>query len=155
MVSRFEHRRYVAFAETDMAGIVHFSNYLRYVEEAEHALYRSLGLSVHAADASGGDPILWPRVDVGCTWRSPLRFEDEIATELVVAHKGRSSLRYLYVVRRLAPGGVVVAARGHLVIVCAHGGPDGTPLGSRPIPPAFDDALEQAEPAVIAAVEAL
>ena len=44
-----EHRlkRRVQFYETDMAGIVHFSCYFRYMEEAEHAMWREAGLSIH------------------------------------------------------------------------------------------------------------
>ena len=34
--------RRVEFSETDMAGIVHFSNFCRYMEHAEHAFFRSL-----------------------------------------------------------------------------------------------------------------
>ena len=49
--------RRVEFSETDMAGIVHFSNFCRYMEHAEHAFFRSL-------DRSIVDPALgigWPR----------------------------------------------------------------------------------------------
>ena len=37
------YKRRVEFAETDMAGQVHFSNFFRYMEAAEHAFFRSLG----------------------------------------------------------------------------------------------------------------
>ena len=43
MAHSFSMTRSVTFAETDMAGILHFSNYFRYMEEAEHAFFRSLG----------------------------------------------------------------------------------------------------------------
>ena len=39
--------RRVQFYETDAAGIVHFSWFFRYMEEAEHALWREAGLSIH------------------------------------------------------------------------------------------------------------
>ena len=39
-------RRRIFFYEVDSAGIVHFSNYFRYMEEAEHALWRAAGLSI-------------------------------------------------------------------------------------------------------------
>ena len=32
--------------DTDMAGIVHFSNFFRYMERVEHAFFRSLGFSI-------------------------------------------------------------------------------------------------------------
>ena len=39
------YRRRVEFAETDAAGIVHFSVFFRYMEEAEHALWRNAGMA--------------------------------------------------------------------------------------------------------------
>ena len=39
--------REVEFSDTDMAGIMHFSNFFRFMEAAEHAFFRSLGLSIH------------------------------------------------------------------------------------------------------------
>ena len=53
MAHSFSMTRSVTFAETDMAGILHFSNYFRYMEEAEHAFFRSLGFRVHACERSG------------------------------------------------------------------------------------------------------
>ena len=38
--------RRVEFCDTDMAGIVHYSNFFRYMEVAEHEFFRSLGFSV-------------------------------------------------------------------------------------------------------------
>ena len=54
----FRYRRRVQFSETDLAGIAHFSAFFRFMEEAEHALWRAAGLSIGAADITGG----WPRV---------------------------------------------------------------------------------------------
>ncbi len=36
----------VEFSDTDMAGIVHFTNFYRWMEYAEHAWFRSLGLKI-------------------------------------------------------------------------------------------------------------
>ena len=46
MAEVFHTQRFVEFSDTDMAGIAHFSAFFRYMESAEHALLRSLGLSV-------------------------------------------------------------------------------------------------------------
>jgi len=46
MPYEFKLTRRVEFAETDMAGIMHYSNYFRFMETAEHAFFRSLGLSI-------------------------------------------------------------------------------------------------------------
>ncbi len=51
-------RRQVTFSETDMAGIVHFANFYRWMEEAEHDYFRSIGLRIMRsrtmAPTSGG-----------------------------------------------------------------------------------------------------
>ena len=49
MSNEFSVTHFVQFSETDMAGIVHFSNFFRWMEEVEHAYFRSLGLSVSMA----------------------------------------------------------------------------------------------------------
>lgn len=92
MPDTFTLRRRVQFAETDMAGIAHFSNYFRWMEEVEHAFFRSLGLSV--AMRHDGAEIGWPRVNVGCEYRGPVRFEDELELRLRVTKVGGKSLSY-------------------------------------------------------------
>ena len=53
-------KRRIEFAETDMAGIAHFSSFFRYMEEVEHAYFRSLGISVVHQQDNG--QLSWPRV---------------------------------------------------------------------------------------------
>src|SRR5258705_2279290 len=69
----FRYGRRVQFSETDLAGIAHFSAFFRFMEEAEHALWRAAGLSIVAAQQTGG----WPRVGAAFEYKSPLRFADE------------------------------------------------------------------------------
>ena len=45
----FKTERRVEFRDTDAAGILHFTSYFAYMEEAEHALLRHLGTSVMQA----------------------------------------------------------------------------------------------------------
>lgn len=82
--------RRVAFTETDAAGIVHFSNYFRYFEDAEHALWREAGLRIHAADSTIG----WPRVSVTCDYHRPLEFEQEFEICVSVAEITGRTIRY-------------------------------------------------------------
>ena len=92
MAHEYTMRHRVEFADTDMAGIIHFSAYFRYMEVTEHAFFRSLGLSI-----VGTPDIGWPRVHVSCDYRSPLKFEDEIDVTLRVAEKRSKSLSYSFV----------------------------------------------------------
>ena len=112
------HRR-VQFAETDMAGIAHFANYFRWMEEVEHAWFRSLGLSV--AMTHEGVEIGWPRVNVACEFHGPLRFEDEVELRLRVTKVGGKSLSYE--VDFLLAGKLV--ALGKSTSVCCRHTPEG------------------------------
>ena len=40
MIAKFSYEHRVEFFETDLAGIVHFANYYRFMEQAEHAFFR-------------------------------------------------------------------------------------------------------------------
>lgn len=82
----------VQFSETDMAGVVHFSNYFRWMEEVEHAYFRAVGLSV--AMQHSGREIGWPRVAVECEYYGPVRFEDEVELRLRVMKVGEKSFTY-------------------------------------------------------------
>ena len=105
----FHYHRRVQFAETDLAGIVHFSWYLRYMEEAEHALWRAAGLSIV------GNDLHWPRVTAHAEYRRPLRFEDEIQVKVRAAF-GRSRIQYGFEIFR----GPDTVATGAMTSVCAR-----------------------------------
>ena len=67
-------QRRVEFYETDMAGIVHFSNFFRFMEACEHAFLRSLDHELHGM--LDGLETGWPRVNATCDYRAPARFGD-------------------------------------------------------------------------------
>ena len=50
MPCEFKVVRRVEFSETDMAGIVHYSNFFRYMEAAEHGFFRFDRVRRHAID---------------------------------------------------------------------------------------------------------
>ena len=110
MSAEFSYRRRVQFAETDLAGIVHFSWYFRYMEEAEHALWRHLGMSISPPKPEVG----FPRVNATCDFKAPLRFEDEADVRIRVEMLGKRSIRYAC---RISLGDVVVAT-GTMTSAC-------------------------------------
>jgi len=115
MPYQYRHRRRVQFSETDLAGIVHFANFFRYMEEAEHAFYRSLGFSVHKmVGVHGDDPVGWPRVHASADFRKPLRFEDEFDIEVLVEAVGSKTIDYRF--RFLGEGDELLATRRFTVI---------------------------------------
>ena len=82
----------VQFAETDLAGIMHFSNFFKMMEEVEHAFFRSVGLSVSMQHDD--IHIGWPRVSASCEYFGPLRFEDEVELMMRVTKVGEKSFNY-------------------------------------------------------------
>ena len=126
MISEFRLTRRVQFHETDAAGIVHFSCFFRYMEEAEHGLWRAAGLSIAPPDARVG----FPRVASSFEFRRPLRFEDEFEVLLQVTRKSTRSLSYRATITKDG----AIAARGTLTIACVAK-EAGRPMRSTPIPP--------------------
>ena len=126
MPSEIRLKRRVQFYETDAAGIVHFSWFFRYMEEAEHALWREAGLSIHP----GGSEIGWPRVATSFEFKRPLRFEDEFDVHLRIAEITRRTMRYAC---RIAQGEATIAT-GELTVACVRR-VAGEPMKSVEIPP--------------------
>ena len=111
----FRYRRRVQFAETDLAGIAHFSTFFRYMEEAEHALWRAAGLSI----ARAGDETGWPRVAAAFEFKAPLRFEEEFEVAVEISHVSRRSIQYAFTVVR----GETLVGRGTMTSVAVRYGP--------------------------------
>jgi 4-hydroxybenzoyl-CoA thioesterase/acyl-CoA thioester hydrolase len=104
----------VEFHNTDAAGIIHFTAYFQFMEEAEHEFLRSRGLSVLMRDPQG--PISWPRVATRCDFRGPLKFEDIVEIEVRLARLGEKSVTYSFVFRH--EGREV--AEGEMTSVCCR-----------------------------------
>ncbi|MGE3182494.1 MAG: acyl-CoA thioesterase [Phycisphaerae bacterium] len=115
-MAAFRINRNVTFAETDMAGVMHFSNYYRWMEEVEHALWRSLGMSVVKREAGEDDALSWPRVRTNCEYFKPARFEDALELSIAVSAIGRKSLSFLIEFKRNDE----TLARGESVCVCCR-----------------------------------
>src|SRR5436309_7049033 len=118
MAHEFKIVRRVEFSDTDMAGIVHYSNFFRYMETAEHEFFRSLGFSVITRQVA--PPVGWPRVHAECDYQQPLRFEDEVEIHLLVSEKKSKSLSYEFRLRKLNAAPPVEVARGSLTVVCVR-----------------------------------
>ena len=116
MAYEFKIVQRVEFSDTDMAGIVHYANFFRYMDAAEHAFFRSLGFSIWTQQVE--PPVGWPRVHAQCDFKQPLRFEDEVEVHLLVSEKKSKSLSYVYRFRKLGTTPAVEVARGSVTAVC-------------------------------------
>ena len=138
MASEFRTERRVQFADTDCAGIVHFAELFKYMEEAEHAFLRSLGLSVH--ETVGEDEVIgFPRLSSRCDFRRPLRFEDVVDIHLWVSRKRERTLEYSCV---FSLDGEEVARAKTVTVACRI--LKGRSVGSVALPEKFDRAIEEA-----------
>lgn len=142
MSSRFVYTRRVEFADTDMAGIMHFSSIFRFMESAEHAFLRSLGHSVILSDLN---PVMgFPRVRAEANFRRPFRFEDEIEIELRVREKREKSLTYGFALRKAGDPSREVRAVGLMTVVCVCKGEDGE-MAAVELPPILAEKIEADE----------
>lgn len=96
-------QRTVEFAETDMAGLVHFTNFFRYAELAEAEFFEDLGLPLIFCDRvqSRG----WPRVRAECSYAEPLHFRDRIEITIFVKTLKIKAIEWGFRIFRLAENG--------------------------------------------------
>lgn len=87
-------QRRVEFYETDMAGIVHFTNFFRFMETCEHSFLRSLNHELHGLVE--GLETGWPRVNATCDYRAPARFGDLLDVSLFIEEVRNRSVRYRF-----------------------------------------------------------
>ena len=109
--------RRVQFSETDRAGVLYFAHYYRFMEEAEHAFWRSMGRSVLAE--VDGDEVSWPRVATSCEYFQPVRFEEELEVSFAVTDIGRCSVKYEV---QFHCGGKRIALGRMTAVCCRIGG---------------------------------
>jgi YbgC/YbaW family acyl-CoA thioester hydrolase len=138
----FVSRRLVEFADTDLAGIMHFANFLRFAESAEHAYFRSLGHTVHGS--ASGVHHGWPRIEVSCKYHRPARFEQTLATCLRIEEIRSSSLRYGFWTFLADDPARPLLAQGSCAIIHVTLDPAGGAMRKAPVPPALRHLLERA-----------
>ena len=114
MPPAFHVRRRVEFAETDMAGIMHFSNFFRWMESAEVDYLQARGLSVRLPWE--GQQLGFPRVSASCDYLKPVRFEDMVDIAVTLEKLGTKSATYVF---EFSHNGEPVA-RGKVVSVCCR-----------------------------------
>ena len=138
----FYHRRMVEFADTDLAGLMHFSNFFRFVESAEHAFFRSLGFRVHTNDGSNHQG--WPRLEVSCKYLRPARFEQTLEICLHVEEVRTSSVRYSFWIFALGEKRQSPIATGSCAIVHVALDTATRVIRKAPIPTPLRHQLERA-----------
>jgi acyl-CoA thioester hydrolase len=111
-VFRIDYR--VTWADTDAAGVVHFSRYFLFFERSEEESYRFLGFSFKDIVAQG----LWfPQVEASCQYKKPARFNDLLVVELRVVELKEKSVCYGFTILNKESGELLTT--GHMIAVVA------------------------------------
>src|SRR5438552_13326933 len=116
MIPVFRTKRRIEFGDTDMAGIVHFSQFFRFMESAECEFLRSRGLSVKLEWE--GQTIGFPRVSATCDYVKPARFEDLLDIAVTIDRIGTKSVTYAF---EFSGAGARIA-QGKVTSVCCRVG---------------------------------
>ena len=96
------------YYETDQMGVVHHSNYIRWFEEARIDFFRQHGIDYREMENQG---IIIPVVDVQCTYKRSVRFDDWMEIHLVMDQYNGVRMCFRYEVRFQKDG--ALAATGH------------------------------------------
>jgi acyl-CoA thioester hydrolase len=115
MPHRFPIRVY--YEDTDLAGIVYYANYLKFIERARTEFVRELGIDQGRLRDETGIVFAVRRIEAD--YLSPARFDDVLVAETVV--EALSPARIVLVQRVSRDGALLFDARVTLVAL----GPDG------------------------------
>ncbi len=126
----FEVKRRVEFSETDMAGIVHFSNFFKWMEIAEQEFHRSRGIPSMAKE--GGIWHGWPKRKCSCDFKTPLRFQEEFSVQVEIEEVRIRSVSYKFTFRKVEDGSLI--ARGEMVSAWVRFNPEKGEIESVPFP---------------------
>lgn len=85
----------VAFHQTDKAGIIHFTNLFKYVEEAEASFFRALDLGpLDLVWGAGRNGLGWVRLKAELEFLGPARLDDLLLVHLWISEKRSRTLGF-------------------------------------------------------------
>ena len=83
----------VRYYETDKMGIVHHSNFLRYLEIARLEWLNKLGLDYIEIEKNG---IILPVVDVSISYKQPARYGDTLRVQVSLKDRPKVTINFDY-----------------------------------------------------------
>jgi len=75
----YEYTREVYYYETDKMGVVHHSNYVRWLEEARTAFFNDVDLAYVETESYG---VMCPVTDIDLKFKYPAKFGDSFTVKL-------------------------------------------------------------------------
>lgn len=108
----------VRFVETDLMGVVHHANYLRWFEMGRVAYLRAAGVELNDLMAAG---FLFPITDVQCKYRNPGRFDEEFLIQTTMTAFTKAKMVFSYEIVRKSDGVVWASGKTQNVFTNAQG----------------------------------
>ena len=92
---KYDHHIKIYYKDVDQMGIVYYSRYYEYFEEARTELLESIGLDVTKVEKSG---ITLPVISSHCDYKRGAKFEQNILVKALIDSKPTSKLHIDYFV---------------------------------------------------------
>lgn len=92
----YTYKRKSHYYETDQMGIIHHSNYVRWMEEARIAFLDAAGLNYAYMEECG---VVSPVTGVSLTYKKPVKFDECIAIEVEVSNYNGITFEIAYTMR--------------------------------------------------------
>ena len=116
MTHRFPVR--IFYEDTDMAGIVYYANYLRYIERARSDIVEQIGLDQRAMREEG---VVFAVTRVEADYLGVARFGDRL--EVVTSHAPSGPVRWIFDQEVMRDGVVIFRAKVTAVCMTTAGKP--------------------------------
>lgn len=103
----FKYKRKINYYETDKMGIVHHSNYIRFLEEARCIWLEEANIPMSKLEANG---VTIPTLDVYCKYKTPVTVGDVIVIKPIKTEYNGIRMKVEYEVTNEKTGDVVIEA---------------------------------------------
>lgn len=103
---KMDYERKIHYYETDGMGIVHHSNYIRFLEEARISLMDRMGLPYHTLEQQG---VMIPVLGVDLEYKYPTKFDDTIIIQAQITHFNGVRMTVSYQITEKETGNLVVS----------------------------------------------
>ena len=103
----FEYKREINYYETDKMGVVHHSNYIRFLEEARCKWLKELGISMEYLEENG---YTIPTLEVNCQYKNHITSGDVIIIKPIITEYNGVRMKVSYEVKEEKTGKEVIKA---------------------------------------------
>ena len=113
----YEYTRDVFYYETDKMGVVHHSNYTRWLEEARTFFFNDNNLAYTETESYG---VMSPVTDMSLKFKHPARFGDSFTVRLIMTKYTGVRFRMVYTVINQDGETLLEGESGHAFIGTNH-----------------------------------